>query len=1078
MKINRRNFIKSVGAGALVLASARLEIGAQNPAWRLKIVVFWEESFPRRDGIALTKDSLSAALKDHETVFATADELATKLAEKGIDLFINPYGSAFPKPAWTAILKYLQAGGNLLNIGGAAFSVPVHKRDGIWQAEIAQVNYHKRLGILQYAKVPVGGLTRYETGDEKLKNLLTKKIAAVYEPYVRLTNTVEFPDESGSDGAREANLQALMFGYNDDERLAAPIVQFDRLRGEFAGGRWILIGVNVSDENNKNFDAASFKILVETASFGALEISVKSDLACYHRETVLKLKTIITRPANARQKAEIYSSNLLIKQPAPAGKTINVTPEGFWQPLVSGEYEINLSFQSGGDKKDFSSLLAALDINQQGFYQAEISRSVRLQGGAVYQIKCQTGFWVYDKPLMQAGEPFTADRHFLYRNGEPFPVTGTTYMASDVHRRFLLEPNPAIWDKDFAEIKAAGVNMIRTGIWTGWKSMIGADGNVKEEVLRAFEAFILTAKKYDIPVIFTFFAFMPEMFGGKNAYLDPQAIAGQKRFISAFAARVKDAKDVSWDLINEPSFANPKALWSCRPNHDEFEKAAWREWLMRRHAAKDENDLREILSEKWRLTTEEDALALPKEADFENVNLISDRRPLKVSDFRLFAQYAFKSWAQTLREALQSAGNSSQMITVGQDEAGTGDSPSPQFHAEAVDFTCLHNWWSNDDLLWDNVVSKSPSKPNLVEESGVMSYEKLDGAMWRDEIMTGQLLEKKMALGLGANACGFIEWAWNTNPYMNVDNEAGIGFLRPDGTSKPELAKFKRIAEFANANRKYFRGKKDEKTLLVIPHASQFTPRSLAQEATRKAVRALQYNCRCSMRAVSEYNLDEILKEKKPPALIIVPSPQMLSETAMRNLMHLLSDGATLAITGYFFDDESLIRQNYSNLFEKSQPIPVASYERVMLGEKRYEVRFAGEKMQRIFKSSTYYEKPVTRAYGDGNLLWCPLPLELGETIEPIAAFYELALKEAKLTPYFSLAYFSPDSETNSVLIRPTEFEDVILYTAINEKGDDNYVWMTHLPTGTKIQFNLREDAAEMFFLDKQTGSLLAKTWK
>ena len=108
-------------------------------------------------------------------------------------------------------------------------------------------------------------------------------------------------------------------------------------------------------------------------------------------------------------------------------------------------------------------------------------------------------------------------------------------MSSDVARRFLLEPNPAVWDKDFSEMKAVGVNMIRTGIWTGWKLYFDASGEVKEEILRAFEAFILTAKKYDIPVMFTFFSFMPEMFGGKNAYLDPQSIAEQKRFLSAFA---------------------------------------------------------------------------------------------------------------------------------------------------------------------------------------------------------------------------------------------------------------------------------------------------------------------------------------------------------------------------------------------------------------------------------------------------------------------------------------------------------------------------------------------------------------
>ncbi len=135
------------------------------------------------------------------------------------------------------------------------------------------------------------------------------------------------------------------------------------------------------------------------------------------------------------------------------------------------------------------------------------------------------------------GKPFTVDKHFFYRDGKVFPVTGTTYMASDMHRRFLLDPNPVVWDNDFREMKEAGVNMIRTGIWTGWKKYMTEAGKMNEAVLRAFDAFLLTAHKYDIPVIFTFFAFLPETWGGENAYLDPRSIKAQQQFISAFTAR-------------------------------------------------------------------------------------------------------------------------------------------------------------------------------------------------------------------------------------------------------------------------------------------------------------------------------------------------------------------------------------------------------------------------------------------------------------------------------------------------------------------------------------------------------------
>jgi hypothetical protein len=143
------------------------------------------------------------------------------------------------------------------------------------------------------------------------------------------------------------------------------------------------------------------------------------------------------------------------------------------------------------------------------------------------------GFWIYDEALLARGKPLTVDKHFFYRDGKVFPVTGTTYMASDKHRRFLFEPNTFVWANDFRAMKEAGVNMVRTGIWTAWKKYMPQPGKVDEATLRAFDAFLLTAHKYDIPVIFTFFAFLPETWGGANAYLDPRSVKAQREFITS-----------------------------------------------------------------------------------------------------------------------------------------------------------------------------------------------------------------------------------------------------------------------------------------------------------------------------------------------------------------------------------------------------------------------------------------------------------------------------------------------------------------------------------------------------------------
>lgn len=1022
----------------------------QNDSQKLKIVIFWEDGFPQIDGLNLAKNLLQTALETHEIFFANAAELQNKLAEKDVDLFINPFGSAFPKNAWTEILKYLQTGGNFLNLGGKVFAVPIKKQNGAWKAEIEQVNYHKRLGILQYFDVRGAKNERFETNFETLKTLTTDKIETVFETYVKMANTAEFADESGSDGRREANLNALIFGFDaKNQRISAPIIQFERLKDEFAGGSWIL--ANYKGE----ISAEIIKTLAKIAGFGAIDFSIKTDFASYRTNETPKLKIFADNP---KIKDEIWSNEFSID--VFDDKNNSIYSSGMKVERIANQpVEIKIEL----DEKKF----------QSGFYRVKVSANLTKKSKRIEKNIAETGFWFFDEKLLQTGGNFTSDRHFLYRNGETFPVVGVTYMASDVHRRFLLEPNPAVWNADFAEMKSAGVNMIRTGIWTGWKLIADANGEPREEILRAFEAFILTAKKFDIPVIFTFFAFMPEIFGGKNAYLDPQSIEGQKRFLSAFAKRVKTAKDVVWDLINEPSFANPKSLWSCRPNYDEFEKAAWREWLKKRFAETDEANLIDILREKWRLTTEENPFDLPLPQDFDNVNIIANRRPLKASEFRLFAQDTFENWAREMSKTLKESGNIVQMVTVGQDEAGNGDSPSQQFHADALDFTCLHNWWSNDDLLWDNVVSKSPAKPNIIQETGVMFYEKTDGSAWRDEETVADLLERKMSLALSANGCGFIEWIWNTNPFMNIDNEAGIGFLRVDKTAKPELFAFQKIAKFANENRKYFRIKQDEKTLLVIPHSYQFLPRNFASEATKKAVRVFHYYCRRTLRSISEYNLAEILKEATPPNLIILPCPHVLNENAWQTLLELVKKGATLAMTGYFADDEYFIpRQRLKDLGSQSiyAPIPVSPNEKVLIDGKIFRTHFGNEKIQQVKKADFIQEYNLEFQRENGVVLWCPIPLELGENLEAVAAFYNFALKRAKLLPYFSLKNDIP-----SILVRPTEFQDAILYLVINENANAEFIELTHLPTATKIEFSLDGGKTNLIFIEKKTGKILSQ---
>ena len=457
---------------------------------------------------------------------------------------------------------------------------------------------------------------------------------------------------------------------------------------------------------------------------------------------------------------------------------------------------------------------------------------------------------------------------------------------------------------------------------------------------------------------------------------------------------------------------------------------------------------------------------LPKLQDFESVNLIDDRLPLKTLDYRLFAQDMFIRWVRQVTPAIRSNGNTKQLITVGQDEAGLADSPNIQFFAKEIDFTSLHNWWQNDDLLWDSVLAKTPSKLSLMEETGVMFYEKSDGgAPWRSEEDVSNLLERKMALSFAADGAGFVEWIWNTNPYMNSTNEVGIGFHRVDGTAKPELEPFLRIAKFMGQHGQHLKERVSEPVAMVIPHSQMFSPRSFAQEATRRCVRAMYYHCDVPMQAVSEYTLSEYAGQAN---LIIVPSPRVLSEKCWETLVGEATRGATVAISGPFYENAHWLPvREFAQTYVKVEP--VGQTELIKIAGQQHLVRYEGEKMQRIEKVVFPHDEPLIVRQGSGFIIWSHLPLELSDSMTALAAFYRVGLAQARISPIFSAAPRRPD-----ILILPSVFRDVVLYTFVSESNVTTRTVVTHRETRTQFRVLVPAQRTAMVLIDRKSGKILA----
>ena len=359
---------------------------------------------------------------------------------------------------------------------------------------------------------------------------------------LRLATRKDTPTDDGSAGPRDAVVRPLVHVL-DSAGLprGCPLLEVDRLLGDEAGGRWVL----------SPSDAALPAEVVRAAVLRALEGS--SELAARPVRAAVEVgEAPVLRIS--RRRAHVPASE------KAAGEARVTVRDDRGRTVFTGGLPLEGPAEWRTGLLPIRTPLAL----PPGLYHA----TVDLPGVDVHPRRTITGFWVRDAKLLATGPRLSVTRDWLRRDGQVFPILGTTYMASDVHRKFLFEPNPHVWDRDFAEMKRQGINFVRTGLWTAHGRVMLDPGAVDENVLSALDAYVLTAARHGIPVCFNFFAFLPPAYGAQNPYLDPRALSGQREMLTLFASRYRGVPWIHWDLINEPSYAPPSGLWSTRPIRD------------------------------------------------------------------------------------------------------------------------------------------------------------------------------------------------------------------------------------------------------------------------------------------------------------------------------------------------------------------------------------------------------------------------------------------------------------------------------------------------------------------------------
>lgn len=1006
----------------------------------MKVLVFYDPEFPF-DGKRPNQKFINLMQSHSSITFVNHLNLVAEL-DRHPDVFVNLHGPYFLKGAWPSILGQLRAGTGFIHAGGAPFRIPCYQKNGNWILEREQTAYHQTLNIHEVLPVAPEPIDRLAANPD-LPLLENKEhlfsIEATKNFILHVSKTSVFPKEMGSSGPMDAVIRPLLKGISNDGReVAAPVVLIENTNGDFKGGRWLFIN-QILDE--RFWSAQGAEALMEWVYFsacGVTEMWLKTNYAMYEEAERPEIRLQVQHTQNAECQWQFSI-------------TIEKENETVAETKLFVESNTDLTFLQYRPK---------LKVTP-GFYQITcIAAAETGERRVLHQ-----GFWGMDRKLLSEGEPLAIGRDYFHKNGRPFPIVGMTYMTSDVARYYLFLPNPYLWEKDFRQMKKAGINYIRTGIWTGWQQMMFADGHTREDVLRAIDAFILCAKKHDLEVTFTFFSFTPEMWQGVNPYLDPRSVEAQKRFVVSIVSRHAETTNVQWDLINEPSLFDPDHTFAGpRTLGDRFDRAHFIDWLKVRH-----ENIRE-LQERWNTTNEElpdfTAVTLPRasEINFDLQDMLAGKKGLKWLDYTLYTMDIHNKWASELTDTIKKI-VPDQLVTVGQDEALGAQRPSPLFYGEAVDYTTNHTWWLLDQLLWDGIFSKTAGKPNLIQETGIMYVESPDNQAKRSEAELRNILERKYAYAFAAAGAGAVQWLWNTNYYMDNINESNIGAVRADGTEKPEAKVSYDFGDFINNIRDLFGDRELETIGVVFPYSNDFSNRPLAFDATTKLTRVLAYELNRPFRAISEYHLEDL--ETDTPKLLIIPSAHNFDTEAFLQILSIVEEkGITLLITGPLNLDAYWNKTTRAEeLFGPTNLKNVVREEALQIGGHSYPVSFGDRRIGEVWievpkKGSAATLQEIT--YGQGKVIWSPLPLELNERTDVLRAVYHHAIQKASIPE--ELQWLKGD--TPGIYGRKLKFPGGNLFVFVSEYGLDQKVKVKDTSTDGIYGFTLVSDRSVLFATD------------
>jgi hypothetical protein len=997
----------------------------------------------------------------------SADNLDT-LSFKNIDLLINTIGSYFNESTWDLVLNFFNAGGIILSIGYKPFSIPFTIIDNSVIIMPETTSALRTLSVVDYWAETSQIDKEMEFRVLNSRYNFLNEIHKVYGlPEMSKTNSVHYclagsKSHDEEEWRTDAQLETACGWYDSAGKLVAvPISRVDH----FEKGSLIFLNFTTKEKDyySKNTGRKLLANIIITALQDTVKVEFFSKYALYRN---YEIPILYTKISGLSLKQSQQSSHYQIKILLSNSET---------NTLLHFE---NIIFENNSFQKEFK-----FKNIQKGFYKAKIKI---YKNGQLIAEKI-TGFYKYSNECIQTilsnFSPlyfdFSQSTDFCMLNGKPFPMHGTTYFVTDNYQECFVNFNTYQCDIDLQELKTAGFNILRSGIWKLFLEFYDNKGNIKERSLRALEAYFITAAKYDFPVQFVMGSTIFDNWDSSKCPIhNPEMRSKVINAFKCFAERFKSWSNVSIDIINEPSYSRAGTWTLGRPSGDKCEQTNWIKWLKQKY----QNNIAQ-LRYAWgvnsdKVKTFEDAY-LPKPHQFSRIYYRTEHyiEFAFLTDFFYFARESFSNWVLEIYNTVKSIAPK-MIVIMGRDETIRIPSEQDEMYKRNIDFVNWHQWSKNSIIFLEYFLNKVKNIPCCGQELGIYQYENPRGMKRFSDTEYSYILERKLLYSLG----NWIQWQSFNNPYKKELSENSLGLCRADRTETAGM-EITRLLTWCESKTSPLMLKREENTTEILTlHPTNYyfsIDNIIATQGVRNHIMALHYHLKMQSNMVMEHLFKkENISQIGSPKLIILPAAQLLSNDTWSLLTEFIKNGLTVLISGNINTDIYWRKSDrLSQLGINTRTTPIHSEEKIRIKNKYYTVSFRkatdycdpSHAIDKAVYKNEKYNSVKIFSIGKGKLIHCPVPMELADSLEPLCKLYQLAINESGITN--KICKIKNLTNKQNLLLYPISYKACTVYTLVNE-GNDDFIEFIDLHSNAKIKMYVNAQRACKIWICK-SGELL-----